>query len=136
MIGHAHHVSAFPSLADYIKALENTRIQALLARDMPRLWQLHAAEYQLITPPGRTFTRERYLGEIESGNLRYLKWEPGPMETRTSAHMAVVRYQATLELDSGNGRGTPFPCWHTDSYELRGDTWKAVWSQATAIRPL
>jgi hypothetical protein len=48
--------------------------------------------------------------------------------------MAVVRYRATLELDLGDGRGTPFECWHTDSYELTGDAWQVVWSQATAIR--
>ncbi len=48
--------------------------------------------------------------------------------------MAIVRYQATLELGSASGHGTPFQCWHTDSYELKSGHWQAVWSQATAIR--
>lgn len=134
MIGESRNASSFASMADYIREIEKARIQALLTRDMELLLQLHAPDYQLITPPGRTFTRERYLREIESGHLRYLRWEPGPMEARTSERMAVVRYQVTLELDAGDGRGTPFPCWHTDSYELNGDIWQAVWSQATAIR--
>jgi hypothetical protein len=125
-----------------LRQLEARRIQAILARDMPLLWQLHAPDYQLITPSGRTFSRERYLGNIESKTLRYLRWEAGDMAVRTSAQMAIVRYQVTLELDSengidkgtGKGSGTPFLCWHTDSYELRDGAWQAVWSQATAIK--
>ena len=123
-------------LRDTLRQLEARRIQAILARDMPLLWQLHAADYQLITPSGRTFSRERYLGDIESKILRYLRWEAADMAVRASAQMAVIRYQVTLELDSGNdtGTGTPFLCWHTDSYERRDGVWQAVWSQATAIK--
>ncbi len=62
--------------------LESSRIRALLEADIGRLRRLHAADYQLLTPSGRTFTRERYIGLIESGQLRYLRWEPGPMEVR------------------------------------------------------
>src|ERR1017187_6792813 len=39
-----------------------------------------------------------------------------------------------LSLIRGDGQGTPFQCWHTDSYELKDEVWQAVWSQATAIR--
>ena len=121
-------------LGDNLRGLETRRIQAILARDIPLLWQLHAPDYQLITPAGRTYTRERYLGDIESGTLRYLRWEAGDMDVRSSVQMAIIRYQVTLELDSGNGTGTPFLCWHTDSYELRDAAWQVVWSQATAIK--
>jgi len=134
MIDKSHNASSLASMADYIREIEKSRIQALLTRNVELLWQLHAPDYQLITPPGRSFSRERYLREIESGKLRYLKWEPGPMEVRASEEMAIVRYQATLELDPGDGHGTPFLCWHTDSYELKDQVWQAVWSQATAIR--
>ena len=78
--------------------------------------------------------RDRYLRAIEDGDLRYVQWKPDAIDVRASARMAIVRYQAVLELDSGNGSGTPFKLWHTDSYELRGNLWLAVWSQATAIR--
>ncbi len=126
--------ASFASLADYMRALEATRIQALLACDMETLLQLHAPDYQLITPTGRSYTRDRYLQEIAAKTLRYLRWEPGSMDVRTGAQMAIVRYQATLELDGGDGHGTPFHCWHTDSYELKDESWQAVWSQATTIR--
>jgi Domain of unknown function (DUF4440) len=122
------------SMADYFRELERSRIRALVGCDMELLWRLHAEEYQLVTPSGRSFTRERYLREIESGNLRYCRWEPGPIEVRVTERMAIVRYQATLELESSGGLGAPVQCWHTDSYELKREHWQAVWSQATAIR--
>ena len=122
------------SMTDYFRELEGSRIRALVERDMELLWRLHAEEYQLVTPSGRTFGRERYLLEIESGNLQYCRWEAGPIEVRATERMAIVRYQATLELGSAGGHGTPFQCWHTDSYELKNGHWQAVWSQATAIR--
>jgi hypothetical protein len=122
------------SLDDRIRDLESSRIQALLKPDIKRLRQLHSAEYQLITPSGRSYSREKYLGLIESGELTYLRWEPGPMEVRTSERMAVVRYQATLQLGPLEAQRTPFQCWHTDSYELNDGIWQAVWSQATEIK--
>jgi hypothetical protein len=134
MINNAKNAASFTSIADFIRKIETTRTRALIARDVALLWQLHAPDYQLITPPGRTYTRERYLGEIESGTLRYLRWEHGAMNVRVSERMAIVRYQATLELDAGDGHGTPFACWHTDSYELADDVWRVVWSQATAVK--
>lgn len=120
--------------AEHIRKVERSRIQALVGVDMELLWLLHAPAYQLITPTGRTFTRERYLGDIEAGRLRYLRWDAGPMDVRAGDQMALVRYRATLELDAGNGRGTPFECWHTDSYERTGELWQVVWSQATIIK--
>jgi len=119
--------------AEYFRELERSRIRALVEGDMALLWRLHAEEFQLITPSGRSFTRERYLREIESGNLQYCRWEPGPIEVRAAERMAIVRYQATLELGSAAGHRTPIQCWHTDSYELKQESWQVVWSQATAI---
>jgi hypothetical protein len=131
MIQHAHHTATFPTQADYVRALELARIQALLQRDMPLLWQLHAPDYELVSAGGRVFTRERYLHVIESGALQYLRWEPQDIQVRSSPTTALVRYPLTLQLGSHDGAGEPFACWHIDAYELRGDVWQAVWSQAT-----
>jgi Domain of unknown function (DUF4440) len=119
---------------DHIRQIELARIQALLLRDMERAWRLHSPEYQLITPSGTALARERYLGKIASGELTYIQWKPGHMHVRLTEKMALLRYQVTLELDTGDGHGTPFECWHTDSYELNEGAWQAVWSQATAIK--
>ena len=123
------------ALDDTLRGLELSRIAALVQADGKRLLQLHAADYQLITPAGRTFTRDRYLGLLASGELRYLRWEPEAMAVRSCDAMALVRYAVTLQLGSPEGPGTPLRCWHTDSYEKRSGVWQAVWSQATKIAP-
>lgn len=126
--------SGGPGLEAFVEAMERARVKALLAPDLPLLRRLHAPDYQLVTPSGRPFDRERYLQDLETRTLRYLRWDIAELRVRATPAMALVRYRATLELDGGGGSGTPFACWHTDSYELRGDRWQAVWSQATAIR--
>ena len=122
-------------LDDTLRALELSRIAALLQADGERLLQLHAVDYQLITPSGRCFTRDRYLGLLATGELRYLRWDAEAMAVRSCDTMALVRYAVTLQLGSPEEPGTPLRCWHTDSYEKRGGVWQAVWSQATRIAP-
>lgn len=92
--------------------------------------RLHAPEYQLITPAGRTLARERYLSTLASQPF-YAGWDVGSIDARLSLEMALIRYQATLRFSSG----CIVTCWRTDSYEKRGDHWQAVWSQAAAILP-
>ena len=121
--------STDPPTVEFFHALEVSRTTALVQRNMELARELHAPEYQLITPAGKKFNREDYFREITTGTLRYSKWGLGQMEVRVSSAMAIVRYRARLEFPSGNS----VTCWHTDSYELRGETWQAVWSQATAI---
>ena len=115
---------------DFFRSLERQRTAALVQRDMDTAWKLHAPEYQLITPGGKTFTRERYLDGIASGALPYVRWEIGDIAVRMSPAMSIVRYQAQIGFPSGK----VVKCWHTDAWELFGDAWRAVWSQATAIQ--
>jgi hypothetical protein len=113
----------------FFRALEERRTSALVRRDLAALEELHAPEYQLITPAGRVFTREAYLGRIQAAQF-YATWEVlGEMSFRLSPHMAVVRYKARIQFPSGR----VFVCWHTDSYELKASGWQAVWSQATEV---
>jgi phage baseplate assembly protein W len=113
---------------EFFRALEARRTRAIVERDLKTIEELHAPEYQLITPSGRTYSRTRYLEMIKAAPF-YVSWNHGPMEVRASAEMAVVRYQARITLASGR----IVECWHTDSYELRASTWLAVWSQATEL---
>ena len=119
-----------PPDADFFRALEVERTQALVARDMPTIERLHATDYELISPPGRVMTRERYLSLLEA-DVFYAKWEHGPMRVQLSDAMAAVRYEAKLTFPSGK----IVDCWHTDIYALRAGTWQAVWSQATQLPP-
>src|SRR5205823_572737 len=118
--------------ADLIRATEQERLRALVQGDIQHPNQLHADDFQLINPGGRSLSKEEYLGGIASGQLKYLVWEPDAIEARVYGSAAVIRYQSHIEilvagtLDSGR-------FWHTDSYEKRDGRWQAVWSQATRI---
>jgi len=46
---------------EFFRALEVRRTRAIVERDLEEIERLHAPEYQLITPAGRTFSRTRYL---------------------------------------------------------------------------
>jgi hypothetical protein len=112
--------------AEFFQALEERRTRALVERDMAVLEELHARNYQLITPAGRTYTRDSYLAAVKAEPF-YAGWEVGQVAVRVSADMAIVRYRARLRFPSGR----EIACWHTDSYERAAGRWQAVWSQAT-----
>lgn len=117
-----------------IRAIERERLRALVSADMDVARELHADDFQLITPSGSTYSKEEYLGSIASGVLNYLIWEPdSPIEVRFYGSAAVIRYQSQIE---GIMRGEHMELaryWHLDVYEWRDGRWQVVWSQATRI---
>jgi len=119
--------------ADTIRDLERARLRALVEADMETARRLHAFDFQLITPRGRALSKEQYLEAVADGEIRYLVWEPGPMAVRVHDGIALIRYNARLQLASGGQDRPSFHCWHTDSYEKRDGHWQVVWSQATKI---
>ena len=117
-----------------IRAIERERLRALVAADIDVARQLHADDFQLVTPSGSTYSKEEYLGRVASGVFNYLRWEPdSPIEVRLYSQAAVIRYRSQLE---GIMHGEPMELasyWHMDVYEWRDGRWQVVWSQATQI---
>jgi uncharacterized protein (TIGR02246 family) len=122
-------------VAEEVRAVERERLRALIAGDLERAGELHADDFRLITPTGAELSRERYLGEVASGELHYLVWEPGPIEVRVYADgaAAAIRYRSELEMEAGGDPVPRRPYWHTDLYERRDGRWQVVWSHATRI---
>lgn len=116
--------------ADFFRALEVERTQALVERNMAAVRRLHAPDYELISPPGRVMTLERYLS-LMAVDVFYSKWEHGLIRVQRAPGMAAVRYQAKITFPSGK----VVDCWHTDIYLLQSGSWRAVWSQATQLPP-
>jgi hypothetical protein len=114
---------------DFFRELEARRTQALVDRDLATIERLHAPQYELVSPAGRVYSRAAYIAAIVAEPF-YAAWSHGLIQVRRTPAMAIVRYTARITFPSGK----VVECWHTDSYELRGDVWQAVWSQATAIR--
>ncbi len=130
------HVNAAEAVStdEDLRTLERTRLRALVARDIALAQALHSSEFHLITPRGSTYSRESYLQAVEVGKIVYLKWEAAGILVRRFADVALLRYQAQLEMPDASGEQLSFSCWHTDSYELHDGFWQVVWSQATLIR--
>src|SRR5438874_13756255 len=84
--------------ADLIRATEQERLRALVQEDIQHPNQLHADDFQLINPGGRSLSKEEYLGGIASGQLKYLVWEPDAIEARVYGSAAVIRYQSHIEI--------------------------------------
>jgi Domain of unknown function (DUF4440) len=119
--------------ADLIRDLERARLRALVDGNIEMARELHAPDFQLITPTGRSLSGEGYLDEIASGQLKYVLWEPAEIHVHLCDHIAIIRYQSELEVIAN---GCPIPrarYWHTDSYRHKNAKWQVVWSQATKI---
>ena len=117
-----------------LREAERERLQSLVAADLPVAERLHAEDYELITPGGALMSKRAYLDGIGSGDLDYSVFEPvSDIRVRLSGEAAILRYRVRIEINVGDthDEGT---FWHTDTYELRGGQWQAVWSQATRIR--
>jgi Domain of unknown function (DUF4440) len=125
------HQDTRPQDELFFEDLERRRTQALVRRDLPLIEELHAAEYELVTPGGRVFSRTDYIAAIAREPF-YAGWEIDAFRARVLGSMAVLRYKAKLLFPSGR----EVHVWHTDTYERRSGRWQAVWSQATELRQL
>ena len=119
---------------DQIRDIEHQRLRALVEADMDVARQLHADDFQLITPFGDSLSKGEYLGTVESGDIDYVVWKPDAIDVRLSGDMAVLRYSSRIEIVVQGQRIPPGNYWHTDYYEKRNGRWQDVWSQATEMQ--
>ena len=126
-------VSGPEAEAEMVRATERERLRALVDADIPRADELHAEDFQLITPAGDPLSKDEYLGAIASGQMDYLRWEPGSIAVRVHGDAAVIRYRSELEIAVDGRRMPPRRYWHIDAYEKQEGRWRVVWSQATQI---
>lgn len=125
-------VEAVSSAEDF-RSLERTRLRSLVERDMELAQALHSPNFHLVTPGGRSRSRESYLTAVGTGEITYLKWQAADITVRQFSDVVLLRYQAELEMPSQAGGTSSFVCWHTDSYELHNGLWQVVFSQATRV---
>lgn len=113
--------------------IERLRLRALVDADVSLADQLHADDFQLVTPSGDTYTKSEYLRDIASGEVDYLLWEPLDVDVRVRGDAGCVRYHSILEIVVAGRKIGPSRYWHTDYYERRDGNWQVIWSQATGI---
>jgi hypothetical protein len=116
---------------DDLAEIERGRLRALVNADLAFADQVHAEDFQLITPGGDSLSKEDYLESIASGEVDYLVWEPEEIVSLVHEDSACVRYRSTIKIVVGGQESGPERKRHTDFYEKRAGRWHVVWSQAT-----
>jgi hypothetical protein len=113
--------------------VERRRLRAFVDSNLAVARQLHADDFQLITPSGDSLSKEEYLQLVASGEIDYVVWDPEEIDARVRDDAACLRYRSTIRIVVGGQESGSDRYWHTDFYEKRGDGWQVVWSQATRI---
>ena len=125
--------SASSSQADRLRAIETTRLQALVDADTATARKLTAPDFQLINPAGAALSCDDFLGGVEAGVIDFIALEPSsPIAVRLSGDSATLRYQTTFDLVVG-GTHLTHEAWTTVLYERRDGRWQIVLAQTTAI---
>ena len=122
------------SEADRLRALERTRLHALVDADTTTARRLIAPDFQLINPGGGTSGRDDYMDAIDAGVIDYRVFQPSsPIAVRLSGDSAALRYQVSFDLVVGFDTHVKHEGWITELWERRHGRWQIVWEQATAI---
>ena len=123
-----------PNDAEDLRSLEQERLAAFVAKDIPTLQRLHANDFQLVNPAGQELNRDDYLNGIAQGFIDYKRWDiDGRIQAYVFGEVAILRYRSVLEL-AVQGEAQPEQrFWQVEVYEKRRDGWQAVFSQATRI---
>ncbi len=125
--------SASSSQADRLRAIEATRLQALVDADTATARSLTAPDFQLINPAGAPLSRDEFLGGVDAGAIDFLSLEPSsPIAVRLSGDSATLRYRTAFDLVVG-GTHLTHQAWTTALYERRDGRWQIVWGQTTAV---
>jgi hypothetical protein len=114
--------------------LERRRLRALVEGDLATAGQLHADDYELVSPGGDRWSKTSYLDAIGSGLLDYLVFEPdSDVQILALTEAVALRYVARIDIQSSEGWHDRGRFLHTDIWRLRDGHWQAVWSQATQM---
>jgi uncharacterized protein DUF4440 len=121
------------SQADRLRAIETTRLQALVDADTATARELTAPDFQTINPAGQPLSRDDLLGAVDAGVVDFLVDEPSsPIAVRLSGDSATLRYKTAFDVVAG-GTHVTHQGWTTALYERRDGHWQIVWAQSTAI---
>ena len=123
-----------PDEADELRKIEEERLAAFVAGDVPALQRIHANDFQVVNPAGQELNREDYLNGVSQGFITYRTWQPeGRIQAYVFGEVAILRYRSLVEL-SVQGEAQPEQhFWQVEVYEKRRDGWQATFSQSTRI---
>lgn len=119
-----------PSVADTIKQLEQSWVDAMIAADIPRLSQIIADDWT--EGPVRTVTKASFLDSVKSGKHKLESCEFGPRDVKVLGDVAVLQGSVT-ETRMADGQSSSVRVAYMDVWVKRGDRWVVVRSFATKL---
>jgi hypothetical protein len=94
-----------------LKALEISRLRALVEADAKILDDVHASEFVLVNPSGGVWSKARYIGGVLTGEINYRRFDAiSDIEIVLEGNLAVLRYQSAIDIHVAGqeaGRGLP-----------------------------
>jgi hypothetical protein len=81
--------------------VERRRLRALVDADLAVAHELHARDFQLITPAGDSITKDEYMQAVSSGEINYVRWDPEDIDTRVHDDAGCLCYRSTIEIIVG-----------------------------------
>ena len=120
--------------AAQVRAIEKSRVAALLNGDVESLRQIYANDYTLVTPTGAVRTKADQLQELQTGQLRYEKIEISEQTIRDYGDVVIVvsRDKSTIVK---NGKSVGGDLRFTRVYKRLGHSWKLIATHASAVAP-
>ncbi len=84
------------------RSAENTRLQAMVAKDIPTLLNLLDDELIYVHSTGRSLTKTDYISHVEDKGFAYLSIESSPDKSiiRNGTAILVERVSASMRLPS------------------------------------
>jgi hypothetical protein len=122
-------------VVETLKALEISRLRALVEADAKILEDVHASEFVLVNPSGGVWSKARYIGGVLTGEINYRRFDAiSDIEVVLEGNLAVLRYQSAIDIHVAGQEAGPLECWHMDCYRRTAADarWQVIWSQATA----
>jgi ketosteroid isomerase-like protein len=120
--------------AERIRAVEQTRLSALVDADTPTAAQFIADDFEVIDPAGDAIARDDYLAAVDAGVIDYRAFTPtSPIDVRLHGDAAALRYQVHFDIVVGGELHLIHEGWITELYVRRDGDWQVVWEQATAV---
>ena len=103
------HARPGASQADQLRAIERTRLHALVDADTATARRLMAADFQAVTPSRRhALARRTTSASVAAGVIDYLVFEPvSRIAVRRSGDSAALRYKVSFDLVAGGTRVDP-----------------------------
>jgi hypothetical protein len=115
-----------------IARLEQGRIQAMIAVDIPALERILADTLTYTHSTGRVETKRQFLDALESGRTKYKSMRRDDVKVSVYGCAAVVTGRAQVELRS-DGQDRAFAIRFTDVYVDGGGRWQMVAWESTRL---